>query len=328
MRAKLLRNLFLIPLGAILIPFLALFIHAGTVPPMVVDFSGRLAESDGTPLSADENITVRIYRDLEGGSPIWADIFTNVQIRGGVFQIALGAGSTPLTSVIFDDEVYVTLEVGNEGEMTPRIRTASSAFSIRSATATYALSTGPNSVNSSSIQNGTLLREDVDTSSFQNSGAGLIPKGGIILWIQPGGCPAGFTRVTALDGRFPRGSETAGLTGGAENHDHNVTVAPHRHTHAHTHATQNIAEMPKHSHKYGSRSSYRDAGYAIGTPQFWEGVPVDTDTNEVGGNQGHNHGDTGGANDENTSLSGGFTQTTTTGSNLPPFLNVLFCQKD
>ncbi|MBI4667582.1 MAG: hypothetical protein HY747_00075 [Elusimicrobia bacterium] len=51
-----------------------------------------------------------------------------------------------------------------------------------------------------------------------------IPNGMIAMFDT--GCPSGWTRFDALDGRFPRGNTTAGGTGGANQ----VTVPGHTHT--------------------------------------------------------------------------------------------------
>lgn len=37
-------------------------------------------------------------------------------------------------------------------------------------------------------------------------------------------CPSGWTRLSAMDNRFPRGSATAGTTGGADTHYHTVVL--------------------------------------------------------------------------------------------------------
>ena len=58
----------------------------------------------------------------------------------------------------------------------------------------------------------------VKATSFD--GAGVLPVGAIILWMENATCPSGFTRVTALDGRFIQGNTTPNLTGGTSTHSH------------------------------------------------------------------------------------------------------------
>lgn len=68
-------------------------------------------------------------------------------------------------------------------------------------------------------------KEDTATSHEALLEVTLAPElpalsGAIILWDQAGGCPPGTTLVTAFDGLFPRGSTTAGTSGGSANHVH------------------------------------------------------------------------------------------------------------
>lgn len=37
-------------------------------------------------------------------------------------------------------------------------------------------------------------------------------------------CPTGWTRLSAMDNKFPRGAAAAGTTGGADTHKHTVTI--------------------------------------------------------------------------------------------------------
>lgn len=47
---------------------------------------------------------------------------------------------------------------------------------------------------------------------------GGTPSGAIMMFT--GACPSGWSRFTALDGRFPRGANAYGTTGGTTNHAH------------------------------------------------------------------------------------------------------------
>ena len=84
-----------------------------------------------------------------------------------------------------------------------------------------------------------------------------IQSGSIIFFTSP--CPPGYTRVTALDGRFIRAG-AAYAVGGAASHSHGPgTYAAPSHTHgvgtlveaAHTHAVGTLAS-PAHSHGGGT----------------------------------------------------------------------------
>lgn len=85
-------------------------------------------------------------------------------------------------------------------------------------------------------------------------GGTVIPSGVICIW--PGthaSIPSGWTRVTALDGLFPKGAADAtdpGGTGGNNTHSH--TTTDHSHAGSHTHT---VPDSPQ-----GSGSTNRDAG--------------------------------------------------------------------
>jgi hypothetical protein len=73
------------------------------------------------------------------------------------------------------------------------------------------------------------------------SPSGTLPSGMIAMFDVS--CPAGWTRVAALDGRFPRGSTVFGGVGGASTHGHGDSFAVAAHTHA-----SGTLSIPSHNH--------------------------------------------------------------------------------
>ncbi len=67
---------------------------------------------------------------------------------------------------------------------------------------------------------GTINATNIYLNGVQVSAGDTIPSGMIALFDTS--CPSGWTRYSALDGRFPRGASSAGGTGGASTHNHNV----------------------------------------------------------------------------------------------------------
>lgn len=62
-----------------------------------------------------------------------------------------------------------------------------------------------------------------------------LPSGIIVGWPSTAASiPSGFSRVTAMDGRIPKGAAAYGGTGGSANHDH--TTSGHTHTAGHSHS--------------------------------------------------------------------------------------------
>ena len=151
-------------------------IDAITIPRML-SYQGRLTDSLGNPVpDGNYQLTLRLYTQETGGSPFWTEIDT-VMVKKGLFSVLLGARN-PITSIPDAGGVYLSLQVGTNPELTPRLRIVSSAYSFlseRSANADllqgkdtvaldsrYVNENQANSVTSSMIANGTILGEDIN----------------------------------------------------------------------------------------------------------------------------------------------------------------------
>ena len=84
---------------------------------------------------------------------------------------------------------------------------------------------------------GVFLRGD----STWASPAGTLPSGLIAMFDVS--CPAGWTRVAALDGRFPRGSTVYGGAGGSSSHGHGHSLSVASHSHG-----TGTYSVPSHNH--------------------------------------------------------------------------------
>jgi len=144
------------------------------------------------------------------------------------------------------------------------------------------------------------------------SGPGL-PAGLIAMF--DGECPDGWSRYQPLDGRFPRGSELAGATGGAQEHTHAFDI------------TARTSKDGTHHHMLGrgenievDKGAFGHVGIHKGYVQAFEEAGRDRTrvpraqavTDDDGG---HDHlinvlGDAGPA------------------ASLPPYLELVFCRKD
>jgi hypothetical protein len=164
-------------------------------------------------------------------------------------------------------------------------------------------------------QNLTVSGEDVQSH--------LIPTGMIAMFDQS--CPSGWSRFSALDARFPQGSSSYGQTGGAATHSH--TVNPHTHSistdGAHQHATVQLNDGG------GRDGAANNGSYPFGQRSISGPVTV----NDAGGNTSsysspqaaltssdgsHNHG----------GQTGSASPGTDSQSNIPPYLNVVWCKKN
>ena len=126
-----------------------------------------------------------------------------------------------------------------------------------------------------------------------------IPSG--IILIFDAACPTGWTRVSAFDSNFIRGAAAYGATSGGTGHVHSYQA----HTHTHTHS----------------------GGYAIAGAAGTVNVDTGSGSSAPKGLDGHTHVygpsavDAGSASQAMGSSEGPNTD-------LPSYINVIFCKKD
>jgi hypothetical protein len=82
----------------------------------IIPVQGRLTDASGNPLDGNYNVTFRLYNVLSGGTELCHD--TNaVEVNQGLFNSEIW-GTCPGT--ITGDQLYLGIEVGSDGEMSPR----------------------------------------------------------------------------------------------------------------------------------------------------------------------------------------------------------------
>jgi len=82
--------------------------------PHFIRFQGRLTDKGNIPLNGYYNITFRIYDAETEGNLLWEDLHDNLQVTNGVVNVLLGI------DLPFDVEYWLSTEIGNDGEMSPR----------------------------------------------------------------------------------------------------------------------------------------------------------------------------------------------------------------
>ncbi len=97
--------------------------------PRLLSYQGRLTDSLGNPVpDGNYQLTFRLYTQETGGTPFWTEAQT-VLVRNGLFSVLLGS-ITPITSLPDAGVLYLSLQVGAEAELTPRLRIVSSAYAF------------------------------------------------------------------------------------------------------------------------------------------------------------------------------------------------------
>ena len=88
-------------------------------PNQQINYQGKLTDDAGaTVADGDFSITFSLYTQPSGGSAVWTETTSNT-ITSGLFSVMLGS-STPLTSVDFNQTLYLGINVESDGEMSPR----------------------------------------------------------------------------------------------------------------------------------------------------------------------------------------------------------------
>jgi hypothetical protein len=125
-----------IKLGLLLSVFLlssTCWAQTTAVPPLM-NFQGRLAKPDGTPVPDGTYVlTFRIFDSLTGGIKHWEQTISSVVVRNGVFALLLGNGN-PLSAALFNGTPHLEIQIGSEPPLAPRQPFVSVSFAFKANT--------------------------------------------------------------------------------------------------------------------------------------------------------------------------------------------------
>ena len=107
--------------------------------PRLVWFSGTFQPADGQPPQSVETVTVAVYRDREGGEPVWQETQTVPVRAGGRYDILLGSTMSdgmPLDLFTAGEPRWIGVRVLRGGEIEqPRVHLASVPYALKAADA-------------------------------------------------------------------------------------------------------------------------------------------------------------------------------------------------
>ena len=107
-------------LTLILVGILFVLYSLNAAVPNVVSFQGRLAGSGGDAVNGTLSITFSLYDAETGGTALWSETQSSVEINDGLFQVALGSITTLPNNLFDGSERWLGINVAGDGEMTPR----------------------------------------------------------------------------------------------------------------------------------------------------------------------------------------------------------------
>ena len=113
-------------LFSLLLLFCAAFNH--TCAQATMSIQGILKKTDGSAVSdGTYNMTFRLYQEATGGTSIWTEQQSDVEVSSGIYSTILG-NITPL-SPEFSQIYFLGVSIG-AAELTPRIRLTSAPYAL------------------------------------------------------------------------------------------------------------------------------------------------------------------------------------------------------
>ncbi len=137
---------------------------APTTSTGTIAYQGRLADASGVPLTGTYSMIFRIYNIATGGSPLWTEQWTgpnSVQVSDGLFNVMLGSmTSITQTMITSNNNLWLGITVGTDGEMLPRVQLGSVPFAVQ------ALTVPDGSITTAKIVNGAVGTSEISDQSI------------------------------------------------------------------------------------------------------------------------------------------------------------------
>jgi hypothetical protein len=96
-----------------------------------ISYQGRLADSDGNPITTTVAMQFRLYPTNIGGSPLWNETHAAVPVENGLFHVLLGSvNPVPVNILAANPTLWLGIAVGADSEMTPREQLASAPYAM------------------------------------------------------------------------------------------------------------------------------------------------------------------------------------------------------
>ncbi|MFH1458646.1 MAG: hypothetical protein ABIG31_05760 [Candidatus Omnitrophota bacterium] len=100
-----------------------LFFELGfAVLPQEIFFQARLAGKNGNIVVGRHKFKFRLYTSFSGSSPIWNETQSLVSSSLGIFSCYMGSVTSFPADMNFNSLYYLSVEVDNDGEMSPRLK--------------------------------------------------------------------------------------------------------------------------------------------------------------------------------------------------------------
>lgn len=162
--------------------------------PRVISYQGVIKNTDGSMISdGSHSLAISLYDAPIGGNVLHTEMFFT-QIKNGLFTLLIGSSTPFPSSLTFDKQYYLGIQVDGGEEMTPRTAFTSSPYALRSLVAEYANNVSPSAkgvVTSLNELSGNIRIIGDSTIELTRSGQTLLLHGlqykGIDTLASPGG---------------------------------------------------------------------------------------------------------------------------------------------
>ncbi|MFZ6030540.1 MAG: hypothetical protein ACOYYS_22770 [Chloroflexota bacterium] len=106
--------------------------------PSMVNYQGYLADADGSPLDGAHTLTFGVYAAASGGTALWEDTFSSVQVNKGYFNVVLGSQTgKPLGANVFGSPA-TWLQIAVDGAvMAERLQFAAVPYALQAQSAPW-----------------------------------------------------------------------------------------------------------------------------------------------------------------------------------------------
>ena len=74
-------------------------------------------------------LTFRLYDQESGGSSLWSETISAVQVKHGVFSVNLGETSS-LSSLSFDETYWLSISINGSAELAPRVKFTNTSYTM------------------------------------------------------------------------------------------------------------------------------------------------------------------------------------------------------
>ena len=103
----------------------------GAAIPRVISTQGRLTDASGTTMQGPVSMTFRIY-PAGGGTACFTETQPVVPLNGGLFSVGVGGATSGgiAAACDFRSAYELSVQVGTDAEMTPRISFDASPYAI------------------------------------------------------------------------------------------------------------------------------------------------------------------------------------------------------